>query len=71
MLADADKIFTMTESHREILAGAFPQFAYKIQTLKEDGDIMDPYMQELAVYRATRDEIDSWIQKRMEDGSFD
>ena len=71
MIADADKIFTMTESHREILAGAFPQFAYKIQTLKEDGDIMDPYMQDLAVYRATRDEIDSWIQKRMEDGSFD
>lgn len=71
MIADADQIFTMTESHRQALAGAFPQFAYKIHTLKADGDIIDPYMQDLAVYRATRDEIDFWIQRRMEDGSFD
>lgn len=71
MIADTDKIFTMTKIQKEALIAAFPQFAYKIYTLKENGDIMDPYLQNLAVYQATRDEIDSWIQKRMEDGSFD
>ncbi len=70
MIADADQIFTMTESHRDALAGAFPQFAYKIQTLKEGGDIIDPYLQDLSVYQATRDEIDAWIRRRMDDGSI-
>ncbi len=70
-IADADLILTMTNQHRQVLCDVLPQFAHKIQTLKQDGDILDPYMQSLAVYRATRDEIHHWILKRLEDGSID
>ncbi len=70
-IADADLILTMTNQHRQVLLDVLPQFAHKIQTLKEDGDIRDPYLQDLEIYRATRDEINHWILKRLEDGSID
>lgn len=70
-VAEADYIFTMTEAHRRALADTLPQFGYKIRTLKDDGDISDPYMQGLEIYRKTRDEIDGCIKKLIEDGLFD
>ncbi len=62
----ADYVFTMTREHRRILTEHLPEYTNKIQTLKENGDIRDPYMQGTEVYRATRDEIAFWVKRRKE-----
>lgn len=64
----SDEIYTMTESQREALINAFPQYKDKIKTLKENGDINDPYMQSLDFYQATFDEIRIAIEKRFLNG---
>jgi protein-tyrosine phosphatase len=51
----ADLILTMTASHRQILISRFPSAVGKIFTLGsysgEEGDIVDPFGQTVAVYR--------------------
>ena len=60
---EADEIYTMTKSHRDILINAFPHFENKIKTLKDDGDIKDPYMQPDYVYQAVFDDIRVAVEK--------
>ncbi|MBE7029722.1 MAG: threonylcarbamoyl-AMP synthase [Ruminococcaceae bacterium] len=60
----ADIIYTMTNSQRDVLVKAFPHFEEKIKTLKENGDILDPYMQPIKVYQSVFDEIRFAIEKR-------
>ncbi len=62
--ADADFIYTMTKSQRDIIVRAFPEFKDKVATLKEDGDIADPYMHSWDFYQVTFDEIRVAIEKR-------
>lgn len=61
---EADEIYTMTKSHRDTLVNAFPQFEEKIKTLKEDGDVYDPYMQPQNVYQAVFDQIRIAVEER-------
>lgn len=68
-IENAHIIFTMTESQKNTLLTAFPHFHNKIMTLKENGDIKDPYMQPLEVYQATFDEIRVAIEKRFLNGN--
>lgn len=63
-IEDADIIFTMTAEQQNILIKAFPQYKDKIMTLKEDGDIKDPYMQPYDIYQKTFDEIRLALEKR-------
>ena len=63
-IENADEIYTMTNEQRNIIIDAFPHFKDKIMTLKEDGDIKDPYMQSAEFYQLTFDEIRRAIEKR-------
>ena len=67
-IENADEIYTMTLSQKEALINAFPHFEEKIKTLKENGDINDPYMQSQDIYQATFDEIRVAIEKRFLNG---
>lgn len=60
----ADVIYTMTKSQRDAILAHFPQYKDKVFTLKEDGDIADPFMQSDEVYRKTFFEIKYAIEKR-------
>ena len=64
---DADFIYTMTNAQKDIIVRAFPEFKDKVMTLKEDGDIADPYMHSLDIYQKTFDEIRLAIEKRFKD----
>jgi len=66
-VADADKVYTMTDSQRRIIISAFPEFKDKILTLKENSDIADPYMHSMDFYQVTFDEIRAAIEKRFKD----
>lgn len=52
MLNDADRIYTMTVSHRAMLVKAAPQAAEKISTLLPS-DVSDPYGGNLQCYTDT------------------
>lgn len=69
----ADLVLTMTEGHRKILIGQFPEHGHKIHTLCEyadcaSGDIADPFGQDITAYRHARNQIAaavaSLVQKR-------
>ncbi|RXT08686.1 low molecular weight protein arginine phosphatase [Ammoniphilus sp. CFH 90114] len=65
----ADLILTMTMSHKQVVAGQFPEAQGKLYTLKEyigglgDMDIMDPFGGSLDVYRRTETELDAALEK--------
>ncbi|MFT5127625.1 MAG: protein-tyrosine-phosphatase [Rhodothermales bacterium] len=49
---DADRIYTMTGGHRDVLVGAFPELADRVKTLIPDADVHDPFGGDLAEYQA-------------------
>lgn len=63
LIANADLILTMTTRQKYMLQNAFPGYAYKITTLKEQAqatgslDVSDPYGSSLAVYIRTAEEL--------------
>jgi protein-tyrosine-phosphatase len=63
LIANADVVITMTISQKNRLHAAYPGYAYKITTLKEQAqvkghpDISDPYGANLTVYKQTADEL--------------
>ncbi|MFH0879593.1 MAG: RpiB/LacA/LacB family sugar-phosphate isomerase, partial [Lentisphaerota bacterium] len=67
MVARADFILVMTESHKQAIVQAFPEAGDKIHLLKSFGldkkniDIADPIGQSVQRYRQVRDEIDGAI----------
>lgn len=63
-VAESDRIYCMTENHRDCLIRGFPQFAHKIEVLG-DG-IFDPFNGSLEIYRLCRDEIKSKLEKVLE-----
>lgn len=74
LIDEADLILTMTKSHKERLVASFPHAEIKTFVLKEylslvtgggsrDLDIMDPYGQDLQVYRKTAMEIKEILSK--------
>lgn len=70
LLTEADMVATMTRSQRDILQGMLPKQKDKIKTLSEWAhnlnmesarDVLDPFAQPEAVYRETRDHLQSLI----------
>lgn len=58
----ADYIFTMTNSHKQLVVDRFPQATSKTYTIKEfaegsNGDVMDPYGGSLSIYKETYKEL--------------
>lgn len=52
----ADRIYTMTRSHRDMLVGAYPELADRVKTLLSlvgsNADVIDPFGGDLAEYQA-------------------
>lgn len=74
-LEESDKVFTMTNSHKEVIED---MYGYEeVYTLKhfvdscEDCDILDPYGYDVGKYRETRDEIKQAVQELMKNLSED
>lgn len=68
MLDEADHVLVMTESHRSTILAQWPHTADKVHVITEFSvpgsqrdDIADPIGQSTAVYRQTRDQIESAI----------
>lgn len=70
LLAWADLVLTMTESHRQLLTNNFPEFSQKYFTLKQyttenaDGetDIADPFGGDVTLYEKTANELEGHIE---------
>lgn len=63
-IEDADIVLTMTEKQKEDILRVTPEFKDKVFTLKENGDIKDPFMQSEEIYNETFFEIKNAIEKR-------
>lgn len=58
MVARADRIYCMSQSHRRAILAEVPTASDKTRLLRPDGrDIADPYGNDLKAYRRARDEI--------------
>jgi protein-tyrosine phosphatase len=63
LLSQADHIFTMTRSHRELLVRDFPEMAESVRLLARDGaDVIDPIGAGLDEYRRCADQIEQYLQ---------
>lgn len=68
-LADwADIIFTMSESHKQVIQRFFERFFSKVRVL--GNGISDPYGCDLEEYRQCAKEIESELQKLVDGGVF-
>ncbi len=66
LVARADRIYCLGQSHRRAILAECPEAADKVQLLRPDGrDVGDPYGGELHVYRRARDEIRAAIGARL------
>jgi len=66
MLEDADRVFVMTRSHREVLEEWMPDCAQRIELLDSaGGDIDDPIGGNLEVYRACAERIRACLRGRI------
>jgi protein-tyrosine phosphatase len=64
LLSQADQIFTMTRSHREILVREFPEVAPRVRLISRNGpDIIDPIGAGLKEYRRCADQIEKYVQE--------
>lgn len=63
LLSQADQIFTMTRSHREMLVREFPESASRVKLLASDGaDVIDPIGAGLDEYRRCAEQIERYLQ---------
>lgn len=63
LLSQADQIFTMTRSHRELLLRDFPEAAPRVRLLARDGaDVIDPIGAGMEEYRRCADQIEEYLQ---------
>lgn len=63
LLSQADRIFTMTRSHRELLLRDFPEAAPRVALLARDGsDIIDPIGAGMDEYRRCADQIEESLK---------
>lgn len=64
----ADRIYTMTRSHRDAILHRLPQHAAKVELLSPDGeDVSDPFGGPQPVYAACADQIEAMLRHRLED----
>jgi protein-tyrosine phosphatase len=63
LLSQADQIFTMTRSHRDMLMREFPEAAPRVKLLASDGmDVIDPIGAGLDEYRRCADQIERCLE---------
>ena len=63
LLSQADLIFTMTRSHRDMLVREFPETAPRVKLLASDGaDVIDPIGAGMDEYRRCADQIERYLQ---------
>jgi protein-tyrosine phosphatase len=63
LLSQADQIFTMTRSHRELLIREFPETVPRVRLLARDGtDVIDPIGAGMDEYRSCADQIERYLQ---------
>jgi protein-tyrosine-phosphatase/tRNA A37 threonylcarbamoyladenosine synthetase subunit TsaC/SUA5/YrdC len=68
LLSQADRIFTMTRSHRDILLREFPDAAPRVSLLAHDGsDVSDPIGAPLDEYRHCADQIEQHLRTVLEE----
>jgi protein-tyrosine phosphatase len=64
LLSQADQIFTMTRSHRELLLQEFPEAAPRVRLLARDGsDVIDPIGAGLEEYRHCAEQIERYLHE--------
>ena len=63
-----DRIYVMTQMHRNQILGVAPHLAGRVQLLDPAGrDIDDPYGRRLGIYRKARDHIAEAIEARLDE----
>jgi protein-tyrosine-phosphatase len=66
MAEDADRIYVMAKSHREVLEEWMPDLADRIALLDSSGsDISDPFGTSLETYRTTARRIQACLERRL------
>ncbi len=64
LLSQADQIFTMTRSHRELLVREFPEVAPRVKLISRNGsDVIDPIGAGMEEYRHCADQIEKYVQE--------
>jgi protein-tyrosine phosphatase len=64
LLSQADQIFTMTRSHRELLLRDFPETSERVRLLAGDGeDVIDPIGAGLDEYQRCADQIEESLRE--------
>lgn len=68
LVADADLILVMTDAHRRLVTGRFPQAEGKVHRLKAyasgtERDVADPYGGPLEVYEACAEELERELKE--------
>ena len=64
LLSQADHIFTMTRSHRDLLVREFPDTASSVRLLARNGsDVIDPIGSGMEEYRRCADQIETELQR--------
>ncbi len=64
----ADRIYTMTRSHRDAIVHRLPQHASKVELLSPDGDdVADPFGGPVEAYESCADQIETMLRRRLEE----
>jgi L-threonylcarbamoyladenylate synthase len=67
LLAQADYVFTMTNSHRATILQHHPELGARVRTLADDGsDVVDPIGQGMDEYQRCLDEISRHLQRMLQ-----
>jgi len=64
----ADHIWTMTRSHRDVIVNHWPEVGGRVEVLDPAGeDVSDPIGGPIEEYRSCAEQIDRFIERRMQD----
>jgi protein-tyrosine phosphatase len=68
LLTQADRVFTMTRGHRELVVRQFPQLAERVELLARDGgDVVDPIGGGPEDYRRCAEQIESHLHRILDE----
>ncbi len=75
LVSEANIILTMSKSHKEALLSKYDFLKGKVFTLKEyaygvEEDVLDPFGQDIDVYRKTKEDIKKALEEIIEKGGF-
>ena len=72
LLDQADRVFTMTRSHRDSILAARPDVADRVELLSRDGtDIADPMGGTMSDYEASQQQIETHLRAILEEIPFE